>query len=123
MRGRTYSRSIVTFLPLACAVLGCAYVSVPLDLTSLDPTSDQRRIGDTYSREAVFFKFKAQEQAQRVLVYEGLFGADSDWVKGARLLERFYEEAAIEQERLASLHLGLAGHEPRPVRHVQPTIP
>lgn len=123
MRSRTCSRSIVLFLPLACAVLGCAYVNVPLDLTSLDPTSDQRMIGDIHRREAVFFKFKAREQAQRMLVYEGLFGADSDWVKGARLLERFYEEAAIEQERLAGLHVGLAGHEQRPLRHVQPTIP
>ena len=83
MRGRTCSRSLVGFLPLAFAVLGCAHGSEPLDLTSPNPASDQRKIANYYSREAEFFRLKADELSQRIVVYEGLFGPDSEWVKGA----------------------------------------
>lgn len=114
---------MVLVLLLAFAALGCARASAPLDLTSPDPNYDQNKIAGYYSREAVFFRLKAHEFAQRVLVYEGLFGVDSEWVKGARLLAQFYEDAAQEQDRLAGLHLGLAGHEQRPVPQVRPTIP
>jgi len=111
MRGRTCSRSMVVFLPLAFAVLGCAHGTEPLDLTSPDPASDQRKIANYYSREAEFFRFKADELSQRIVLYEGLFGPDSEWVKGARLLEQFYKDSAEEQDRRASSHLGLAGQE------------
>jgi hypothetical protein len=43
------------------------------------------------------------------VVYEGLFGRESEWVTGTRLLKQFYEEVAREQDRLADLHLELSG--------------
>lgn len=110
---------MVLFLPWACLTLGCVRTSAPLDLNSPDLNYDQNKIASYHSREADFFRIKAQELAERVLVYQDLFGSDSEWVKGARLLEQFYEGAAQEQERLANLHFGLAGRDPR----VRPRIP
>ncbi|MGA6828873.1 hypothetical protein ACO9S2_14845 [Nitrospira sp. NS4] len=123
MRGQTCNPTMVLILPLAFAAVGCVRTAVPLDLASPDPTYDQTKIAAYYSREAAFFRLKSQEFAQRVLVYEGLFGTNSEWVKGARLLERYYEDAAQEQERLANLHRGLAGHEQRLVPRARPTNP
>lgn len=123
MRRCTCNPAMVLLLPLAFATVGCVRTAAPLDLTSTDLNYDQNKIAGYYSREAVFFRLKAQELAQRVLVYEGLFGTDSEWVKGARLLEQYYEDAAQEQDRLARQHLGLDGHEQRPARQVRPAIP
>ena len=50
----------------------------------------------------------AEEQANRAALYERIFGPDSDWVSGARLLNQFYETSAREQERQAHWHLELA---------------
>ncbi|HLZ35697.1 MAG TPA: hypothetical protein VKP13_16965 [Nitrospira sp.] len=107
---QTYSRGLMLFLPLVLGTLGCVRTSSPLDLTSPDPAQDQRKIAGYYSREADFYRLKADEFSQRAHVYEDLFGSDSEWVKGARLLIHFYEDAAKEQERLSSLHLNLAAH-------------
>jgi len=44
----------------------------------------------------------------RAVLYEGLFGQQSDWVTGTKLLVKFYQEMALEQDRLAELHLKLS---------------
>lgn len=100
-------------LVLAVAAFGCGRAAAPLDLTSQDAGYDQAKIAEAYSREADFYTLKAREQAQRAVVYEALFGADSEWVKGARLLEAFYKESARDRARLAAWHRGRAGNEPR----------
>ena len=46
----------------------------------------------------------AQDYHHRVAVYERLFGPQSDWVEGTRLLAESYEAAAQEQERIAARH-------------------
>ena len=84
----------------------------PLDATSLDPSQDHLKIASFYSRGAMLSRQKAAEQASRAVTYEQLFGRDSDWVAGAQMLTRFYEDAANEQDRQASLHLELAGRRP-----------
>ena len=109
-RGRTCNRATLLLIPLAIATLGCVRGSAPLDLTSLDPAQDQWKIAGYHSREAVILRLKADELSQRVVVYERLFGHDSEWATGTRLLVQFYEDAAKEQERLAGLHLDIAGH-------------
>ncbi|HSB44732.1 MAG TPA: hypothetical protein VLD60_06960 [Nitrospira sp.] len=111
MRGRTRKWAVVLVLSLAFSALGCIRASGPLDLTSQNPYYDQEQIASYYTREANNFKLKAQELSQRASVYEGLFGSDSEWVKGTRLLEQFYEYSAQEQERLAAEHLDIAGRE------------
>jgi len=87
----------------------CVGVGPPLDLSSMDPSQDQWRIAEYYSREATRHRQKSQELYARVLIYERLFGADSEWVAGTRLLAQSYEDAAIEHERSAQMHLELAG--------------
>jgi len=50
---------------------------------------------------------QAEELSSQVVIYEQLFGRDSDWVSGTKFLVQFYEEEAREQDRLADLHLEL----------------
>ncbi len=66
--------------------------------------------------EAVVSRQQAEELTHRAVVYEWLFGRESEWVTGTRLLAQFYEEAAREEEQLASRHLELLGddHAPSP---------
>ena len=81
----------------------------PLDMTTLDPAQDHWRIAAAYTHEATAMRQKAEELFKRALHYERLFGADSEWVTGSKLLAQFYEDAARERERLAEVHVGLAG--------------
>ena len=67
-----------------------------------------------YVRQATRSRELAEEQANRALVYERLFGADSDWVSSARLLAQFYENSAREQEQQANWHLSMAGQRTEP---------
>lgn len=122
MRGRTCKWAVVLVLSLAFSALGCVRASAPLDLTSQNPYNDQNKIASYYSREANNFRLKAQELSQRASVYEGLFGSDSEWVRGTRLLEQFYKYSAQEQERLAAEHLDMAGRERQSVL-VRPARP
>ncbi len=80
----------------------------PPEAGSLDSHQDHLTLASMHSREALRFRQKAEEQANRIVVYERLFGRDSDWVSGAHLLAEYYEEAAREQDRQATLHLELA---------------
>ena len=105
----------VTLLFLIALLLGTGCkqgLPVPLNRGSFDPSQDHLKIASDYTREAMLSRQKAKEQASRVLVHEQLFGRESDWVSGARLLTQFYEDAAREQDRQASLHLELAGRRP-----------
>ena len=81
----------------------------PLDMTTLDPAQDHWRIATAYTHEVTGMRQKAEELFKRALHYERLFGADSEWVTGTKLLAQFYEDAARERERLAEVHVGLAG--------------
>ncbi|MFI5247942.1 MAG: hypothetical protein ACHQWV_05255 [Nitrospirales bacterium] len=87
-----------------------------LDPASHDPGQDHWAIASYYSREAALSRQQAEALTNRVAVYERLFGQESDWVTGTRLLVQYYEEAAHEQDRLADLHLELSrGRSPRPL--------
>ena len=83
--------------------------AAPLDMTALNPGHDQGRVATFYRHEAVVSRQQAEELTHRAMVYEGLFGRESEWVTGTRLLAQFYEEAAREEEQLASRHLELLG--------------
>jgi len=104
---------MLLFLAGLLFVTGCNRgLGGPLDAASLDPSQDHVKIASFYSREAMLSRQKAAEQASRAVTYEQLFGRDSDWVAGAQMLTRFYEDAANEQDRQASLHLELSGRRP-----------
>lgn len=81
----------------------------PLDTTSRDPTQDHLKMASIYVNQAMRSRELAEENLNRALVYERVFGRDSDWVSSARLLAQFYENSAREQERQANWHLDMAG--------------
>jgi hypothetical protein len=102
-------RQFTLLLALGTVVTdGCTGPRVDLDLTAYDQTQDQRKIAEFYSQEAARLQEKSEELSARIAVYERLFGPDSDWVAGTRLLAQSYEEAVKEHERMAAKHLGLA---------------
>ena len=88
-------------------VSGCSSADV-LDLVSRDPGQDHGAIASYYTREAALSRQQVEELTDRAVLYEGLFGQQSDWVTGTKFLVRFYEEMALEQDRLADLHLKLS---------------
>ena len=83
--------------------------AAPLDMTTLNPGRDHVKIAAYYRHEAVVSRQQAEELTHRAVVYEGLFGRESEWVTGTRLLAQFYEEEAREEERLVNRHLELVG--------------
>jgi hypothetical protein len=87
-------------------VSGCSSADVR-DLVSRDPGQDHGAIASYYTREAALSRQQVEELTDRAVLYEGLFGPQSDWVTGTKLLVRFYQEMALEQDRLAELHLKL----------------
>ena len=88
--------------------LGCTSGATPiLDPASRDPGQDHWAIASYYSRQAAMSRQQAEELSSQVVIYEQLFGRDSDWVSGTKFLVQFYEEEAREQDRLADLHLEL----------------
>lgn len=89
-------------------LVGCLGAGPPLDLSSLDPVQDQRLIAQYYRHEAVRLHQKAHEIYGYMRMYERLFGADSEWVSGARLLALSYEDLALEHELAARQHFELA---------------
>jgi hypothetical protein len=88
-------------------VSGCSSADV-LDLVSRDPGQDHGAIASYYTREAALSRQQIEELTDRAVLYEGLFGRESDWVTGTKFLVKFYQEMALEQDRLADLHLKLS---------------
>ena len=85
-----------------------------LDLTTYDPSQDHRKIAAYYSREATKLRQTSEEMSVRIAVYERLFGPESDWVSGTRLLAQSYQDAAREHELKAREHLDLIAESRRP---------
>jgi hypothetical protein len=102
--------AILVLLLASFLLSGCSGgPAAPLDMTALNPGHDHGRIATFYRHEAGVSRQQAEELSHRAMVYEGLFGRESEWVTGTRLLAQFYEEAAREEEQLASRHLELLG--------------
>ena len=90
-------------------VLGCSSGPTDvLDPVSRNPGQDHEAIATYYTREAALSRQQVEELNDRTVLYEGLFGRESDWVVGTKLLVKFYQEMALEQDRLADLHLKLS---------------
>ncbi len=96
---------------------GCASYE-PLDMSSYDPSYDQKAIASYYRDQAVSMREKAHAQATAAARYEALFGPEADLVSGARLLARYYQQTAQELERVAEAHAAVDRSRPR-----SPTIP
>ena len=84
---------------------GCAAPDRGFDLTSFNTSSDQQLIARYYQEEALRYRQQADDLDVRAEMYERMFGPDSDWVSGTRLLAQSYRLAADDRERLAKEHL------------------
>jgi hypothetical protein len=76
-------------------------------MTTLNPSDDHQTIAHHYLNEARLSRQQVAELTNQAAAYEQLFGQESDWVSGTRLLVQFYQEVAREQDRLAELHMSL----------------
>ena len=85
--------------------MGCAAPDQEIDLASFNSTIDQHLIARYYQEEAFRYRQQADELDARGDLYERMFGSDSDWVSGARLLAQSYRFTANDRERLATEHL------------------
>ena len=90
------------------AAAGCAQPGVMMDMTSFDPSQDQMAIVGYYQGQAMDLREKAAALAESAVRYERLFGAQSDWVSGARQLSQYYAAAAQDLERRAEAHAEVA---------------
>ena len=97
---------------IAWVMVGCGAARAPLNLTSMDPMTDQRTIADYYKQDAETLRLKSRALIERIAVYQHLFGPDSEWVIGARLLAEYYEQAAINDDHQALMHLSIADDRP-----------
>src|SRR5262245_64999658 len=99
----------ILFLLLAIFLQsGCSGRSTTLlDPASRDPGQDHWAIASYYSRQAAMSRQQAEELNSQLVIYEQLFGRDSDWVSGTKFLVQFYDEEEREQDRLADLNLEL----------------
>lgn len=100
-------RSLMLLVNLLLLLNYSGVPMAPLEMTTLNPGDDHETSAYHYHHEAVLARQQADELANQAVVYEQLFGPESDWVSGARLLVKFYEEVAREQARLAEQHLKL----------------
>jgi len=98
---------------LAAVVTAACAVPPAQDMVDFDPADDQRAIAAHYQHEAALYQRKAAELLERASAYERMFGAESDWVTGTRLLASFYEEQARDRAREADRHLSSFGGAPR----------
>lgn len=89
---------------------GCSSRGHELSLVSYGPAADQYLIADYYRREAARFRQRAEELDARIEMYTRMFGEESDWVSGTRLLAESYRHAAEERERLAKEHMESLRH-------------
>src|SRR5919201_734289 len=55
-----------------------------------------------YQREAALYREKSAALLERAALYERIFGPQSDWVTGTRMLAAFYEDEARDRERQAA---------------------
>ena len=90
-------------LPCLLGIAGCASYE-PMDMSSYDPSYDQKVIANFYRNQAVAMREKANAQATAAARYESLFGSEADIVAGALLLARYYQQSAQELERIADAH-------------------
>lgn len=99
------SRRVPWALVTMLLISGCFSPRTPIGLTSFDPGEEQIAIARYYQQEAERYRQRGEEALSQAVVYERLFGAESDWVKGARLLAESYFVTAEQHDELAEQHL------------------
>ena len=99
------------YLPAALVLIllgGCSAQSTSYELSSYAPAADQLALAGYHREEAQRLKQKSEELLARAVLFDRLFGAESDWARGTRLLAQYYDDAGREETRLAEQHVNLA---------------
>jgi hypothetical protein len=104
LSSRSLSRPLLNALILGFWA-GCAAPDRGFELTTFNASSHQQLIAGYYQQEALRYRQQADELDVRAEMYERMFGPQSDWVSGTRLLAQSYRLAADDRERLANEHL------------------
>ena len=107
-------RLIVLVAVCIPSIQSCSASPTVPDFYGVGPADEQSTIGEYYRQEATVFRQRANVMAERATAYGQLFGEESEWVNGARLLGEFYQQNARERERLAEQYQSPSGD------HVQP---
>ena len=100
--------TITGLATVALILTGCSAQSTSYELSSYAPAADQLALANYHNEEAQRLKQKSEELMARAIFYDRLFGAESEWAAGARILAQFYDDAGREQARLAEQHVNLA---------------
>ncbi len=88
---------------------GCSASPKLLDFNAAETADERRAISEFYRKEAIMFRQKADEMQERATAYRPLFGEESDWVTGARLLGEYYQQEARDRQRLSDQYDSFSG--------------
>lgn len=116
-------RLFVAVLISTFGLQGCSASPKQLDFNAPETTADRRALSEFYKKEAIMLRQKADEMAQRATAYRPLFGEESDWVAGARLLGEYYRQEAEDRQRLADEYGSPSGYLPSEPARTESTIP
>ena len=119
----THPLTRLVFVLVTCMLTlhGCSASPKFLDFNAAETADERRAVSEFYRKEAVMFRQKADEMAERATAYGPLFGEDSDWVAGARLLGEYYQQEARDRQRLADLYdSSYGGPRSRPGDRISP---
>jgi hypothetical protein len=83
---------------------------------SYDPAHNQKAIAGYYRNQAIVMREKAEAQATAAARYEALFGPEADLVSGARSLAHYYQQTALELDRIAESHASVDRARQRPTK-------
>jgi hypothetical protein len=107
----THPLTRLVFVLITCMfdLHGCSASPKLLDFNAVETADERRAVSEFYRKEAIMFRQKADELAERVIAYRPLFGEESDWVTGARLLVEYYQQEARDRQRLADQYDSSSG--------------
>ena len=100
---------ILVLMTCMLNIHGCSASPKFLDFNAAETADERRAISEFYRKEAIMFRQKADEMAERATAYGPLFGKESDWVTGARLLGEYYQQEARDRQRLADQYDSFSG--------------
>jgi hypothetical protein len=86
---------------MAIQMGGCGGHRTPTESSTEKLYGKEVDLAAYYRDEAMMLRRKAEDMAGQAEAYRLLFGENSDWVSGARLLTEFYQRAAAERDELA----------------------
>jgi hypothetical protein len=96
----THPLTRLVFVLITCMfdLHGCSASPKLLDFNAVETADERRAVSEFYRKEAIMFRQKADEMAERVIAYRPLFGEESDWVTGARQRGEYYKQEARDRQ-------------------------